>query len=422
MLAQVARQVLHLPPQLGEMPHARLVAGHAGLGEALRQRLVRIDELELVHHLGQPIDLPFVQVERLSHLARRTLAAIRDHVGRHGGAVLPVFLVHVLDHALAPGAARQVEIDVGPFAALFGEKPLEEQVHAHRIHGRNPEAVADGAVGGRPSALHEDVLLPAEIDNVPDDQEVADEIEFCNEIQLTCHLRARPVVEGPVPIAGADLRDLPEERDLALPVRHRICRKAVAQVAHAELQAIGQLARGVHGLGAIGKQPGHLGGRLQVALGVGREPASGEMERHVLANGGEHVEERPLFRRGIAHAAGGHHRHAERAGQAHERVVVVFLIAMQVALQLDVRVRSTERADNAIEQAADAVPLGVQQRAARHGDEPRGVTIHLVKRERALPLPPSLKLRRTAVALAEAGRRAQLHAGQQTAEVTPALL
>ena len=169
MLAQVTWQVLQLPPQLGEVPHPRLVGRHADFGELLRQGVGGIDELELVHHLGQAIDLAFVQVERLPHFARRALAAIGDDVGGHRRAVLPVLLVDVLDHALAPIAARQVEIDVGPLAAFFRQEALEQQLHRHRIDGGDAEAVTDGAIGGRTAALHQDVLLPAEVDDVPDD-------------------------------------------------------------------------------------------------------------------------------------------------------------------------------------------------------------------------------------------------------------
>ena len=74
-----------------------------------------------------------------------------------------------------------------------------------RIDGGDPEAVADGAVGGRPAALHEDVALPAEVDDVPDDQEVAGEIELLDEIQLARDLRACAIVIRPVPLARADL-------------------------------------------------------------------------------------------------------------------------------------------------------------------------------------------------------------------------
>ena len=107
----------------------------------------------------------------------------------------------MLDHPLAAIAARQVQIDVGPFAALFGQKALEEQIHPDRIDRRDAEAVADGAVGRRAASLHEDVLLPAEIDDVPDDQEVAGEIEFVDEIELARNLAAGAIVIRPIAIA-----------------------------------------------------------------------------------------------------------------------------------------------------------------------------------------------------------------------------
>ena len=62
-------------------------------------------------------------------------------------------------------------------------------------------------------------------------------------------------------------------------------------------------------------------------------------------------------------------RHAERFGQADERVVVVFLIAAQVPLQLDIDLAAPEQADEPIEQAADAEALGEQQRPPRERDE-----------------------------------------------------
>ena len=154
-------------------------------------RVGRIDELELVHHLGQPIDERWIEAQRLADLARGAASAIGDDVGRHAGAVPAVFLVDVLNDALAAIAARQIEIDVGPLAALFGQEALEEQLHADRIDRGDAEAVAHGAVGRRPAPLHEDVLLPAEIDDVPDDEEVAGELELLDEIELARDLRAR---------------------------------------------------------------------------------------------------------------------------------------------------------------------------------------------------------------------------------------
>ncbi len=260
-------------------------------------------------------------------------------------------------------------------------------------------------MAAEPRPCTEDVLLPAEIDDVPDDQEVAGQIEPLDQIELAHHLRAGVIVKGPVAIARTDLGDLAQERHLGLAVGNRIFRKAIAEVVHAELQAIGQVARGVHRGRAICKQPRHLRRRLEVALGVGGETPAGSRKRHVLANRGQHVEQRPLFGRGKAHAAGGHERHAKRFRETHQRVVVVFLIAMQVALQLDKNIVAAEDADHAIEQAADAEAVGAQQRAAGHGNEAGDAAVELVDSERAL-----------------AFRRAQLHARDQAAKISPAFL
>ena len=69
-------------------------------------------------------------------------------------------------------------------------------------------------------------------------------------------------------------------------------------------------------------------------------------------------------------------------------------------LQLDVDAVAAEDADEAIEQAADAVPPAVERRAAGQRDEPGGAAVQLLERQRAF-----------------AFRRAQLHARDEPAEV-----
>src|SRR3989442_1704592 len=107
-------------------------------------------------------------------------------------AVAPV---HVLDDRLAPLAARQVEVDVRPLAARLREETLEEQLHLHRIDGRDAERIADRAVGGGAAALHEDVVGAAELHDVPDDEEVAGEIEPADDLQLVGDLPPRALDE-----------------------------------------------------------------------------------------------------------------------------------------------------------------------------------------------------------------------------------
>src|SRR4030095_9689988 len=99
-------------------------------------------------------------------------------------AVRAVAPVDVLDHFLSAVARRQVEVDVGPLAALLGEEALEEELHRHGVDGRDAERVADGAVRGRAAALTQDAAVTTEADDVPDDEEVAGEIELRDDGEL----------------------------------------------------------------------------------------------------------------------------------------------------------------------------------------------------------------------------------------------
>ncbi len=103
------------------------------------------------------------------------LIAISNNIRSHGRAAFAVTAVNVLDNFFALVAAGQVEIDIGPLAAFLRKKPLKEKFHADRVDGGNAKGIADGAVGGRPAALHQNILLAAEADKIPDDQKISRE-------------------------------------------------------------------------------------------------------------------------------------------------------------------------------------------------------------------------------------------------------
>ena len=132
-----------------------------------------------------------IESERLAHFARGHAIAIGDDVGGHGGAALAVSLVDILDDFFALVAAGQIEIDVGPLAALFRKKAFEEKFHADGIDGGDAERIADGAVGGRAASLNQNVLLAAVADQVPDDEEISGELEFLDQRQFFFDLAAR---------------------------------------------------------------------------------------------------------------------------------------------------------------------------------------------------------------------------------------
>jgi len=143
--------------------------------------------------------------------------------------------------------------------------------------------------------------------------------------------------------------------------------------------------------------------KYRSAFHASRRPAF--RQRRLVTQTGEHVEQGSLVVVREAHAVGRDDRHVVGRGERTERPVVRLLVAQEVALQLDVDVRAAEGADEAIEQAANAVVGGVERRPARKHDEPARVAVESLDRQRALTL-----------------RRAELHPRDETAKVAIALL
>ena len=186
----MARQILDGHVEIQEFRDQRIVGREAGFAELALGGFVRISPAPGWNQRGDAGQVGFGEAQHLADVAHGGAAAIGDDVGGHGGAELAVALVDVLDGALALIAAGQIEIDVRPLAAFFGEKALEEQFHCDRIDRGDAERIADRAVGGRAAALHQDVVAAAELDDVPDDQEIAGEVELFDERQFAIDLAA----------------------------------------------------------------------------------------------------------------------------------------------------------------------------------------------------------------------------------------
>src|SRR5579863_181883 len=162
----------------------------AGLLEVFGHGVVFAAPLPVADERGETRKLLFFKAEDLADFARGGAAAISNDVGGHGGAELAVALVDVLDDFFAIVAGGQIEIDVGPLAAALAQETLEEQLHADGIDRGDFERITDGGVGGGSAALHEDAVLTAVADDLPDDEKVAGKAETGDEVELALDLRA----------------------------------------------------------------------------------------------------------------------------------------------------------------------------------------------------------------------------------------
>src|ERR1700680_236391 len=181
MLAEVTRQILHRDTQLEIFAQPGMIQIQSRIAKAMIESIVGVTIFP-----GRNGGRYFVQglrikTQSLAHFARSHAAAISDDVGGHGSAALAIAFIQILNHAFALVATGEIEINVGPFAAFLGKKPLEEQLHADRIDRRDAKRIADRTVGSGSSSLRQNVLFAAEADQIPDNEEVAGEVELFNE-------------------------------------------------------------------------------------------------------------------------------------------------------------------------------------------------------------------------------------------------
>ena len=155
------------------------------------------DTTPCVDLLRPGVLLPRLESERLGHVADRRTRTVGDDVGDLCGVVAAVPLVHVLDHLLSP-IALDVDVDVGRAVALGRQEALEQQAERHRIGGGDAERVADRRVRRAAPPLAEDVRAPAELDDVPHDEEVAGEAELLDQRQFVIDRRPRPSAQREV--------------------------------------------------------------------------------------------------------------------------------------------------------------------------------------------------------------------------------
>ena len=127
MLAEMARQSVNRLIQPNEGRHARMRFRQTGLLD-LRLQIERVRKIAVREKMRETIENVRRKIERLADLARGAASAISDDVRGHGRAVFAVTPVNFLDHALAPIAARQIEIDVGPAFAAFAQETLEDEI------------------------------------------------------------------------------------------------------------------------------------------------------------------------------------------------------------------------------------------------------------------------------------------------------
>src|SRR4029079_9287652 len=133
-------------------------------------------------------------MQRFANLTRCAAPTIRDHVCSHGCAVFAITPINFLNHCFPPIAAGKIKINIRPAFAALVEESLEYEMIFYRVDRRDPETITNGAVRSAAAALDHDIVFTAEIDDVPNNQEITGETELAYQcklfLDLAFHLRA----------------------------------------------------------------------------------------------------------------------------------------------------------------------------------------------------------------------------------------
>ena len=231
----------------------------------VRHGVVLAAPLPVTDKAGKARELVLLEAECLAHFTRCRAAAIGDDVGGHRRAERTVEFIHVLNDLLALFAGGQVEVDVGPLAAVLVEKPLKEQLHPDWINGSDFECIADSRVGCRAAPLYKNSESLAVENEVPDNKEVSGEAELGNQFELVPNLPTGLVEQASlgsraVAFADAFLYTLFEEAVHRFAVWNRIVRKLIAEIIECEVEPFAHDAGVGDGFWNVAEERAHLAG------------------------------------------------------------------------------------------------------------------------------------------------------------------
>src|SRR5204862_3714916 len=122
------------------------------------------------------------------------------------------------------------KINVRPAFASLIQEPLEDEMIRNRINRCDAKAKTNRAVRRTAATLHHNVVLTAEIDDVPHDQEITGKAEPCDERELLLELSLHLVCDRFVTLLRAEEHHPAQERIHAVTRGDGEIRKLIADV------------------------------------------------------------------------------------------------------------------------------------------------------------------------------------------------
>ena len=310
----VPRQAFQDLGRIHDVPDLRVRLVDAPEIRALLQRFVQRDLQIFGDHLR---DLQRPR-ERHLHDLRHVLEDRAGFQGPERGdlrhVVDAIALFNVIDD-LASALDAEVHVDIGHGYALDVQEALENQAEFDGVDVGDLHRVSDdGTCGGTSARADHDAMALRVVDEVPDDQEVADVTHGLDRLHFVAHAvlqfrvhvgrqrfhvlgrhrRIRPAAGGiglrlAVAVFQAGPAQVFEERLLRVAFRHLADRDVVIAEFEVEITLIHDLLRDVAGFRDVREDLAHLLLGLQVKLVVGEAHAVRIRKAGLRADAQQHV-------------------------------------------------------------------------------------------------------------------------------------
>ena len=375
----VAGDALEVLREVDDPLDARIGVDLLAQGRADLERLLEPDPELVRDGLRDPVDLAVAVTQDAPDVADGGPSEHRAERDDLGDVVLAVLAPDVRDHLVAP-PVLEVDVDVGHRHPVRVEEPLERELVEDRVDRGDPERVGHDAAGRRATTRRLDALLAGEADEVRDDEEVAGVPHRGDDAELVIEPRLELRRDGAVPASEAGLALRAQPRLDGLAVGHREVRDAQLSERQGQVGHLGDPPGRQDRIVLVGKEVGHLGGRLDVELvGLELEPAR-RVEVVAGADAEQHVVRVGLLGSDVVQVVGDDQWQPRVAGQLQQLAVQPGLLGQPVVLELEVEaVRAEDVAVLAGDLAGELAVVDLQRlgdlaaQTGRQPDQPLGV-------------------------------------------------
>ena len=237
----------------------------------------------------------------------------------------------------------EIDVDVGRDLPLVGQKALEHQVLGDGIDGADAQQIGHQRVGGRSAPLAANSLLSGEADDVPDDQEIVGQLRLFDDFQFVPELLPDAGRRAGIALGQGFFAQTPQIGLGAHAVRRGEGGQVLQAVAQLEPAAFGKNQRVGQSLRMVGKEFGHLPGRLQIILGVGAPEMGGGVQRRQMADANQHILQPVPVREVVVDVIGDHAAQLQMFRQGGQAAGEPVIVGQAVALQFDPEVVAAEQ-------------------------------------------------------------------------------